>query len=1094
MKALKKSTVLFVIFVSVLSLIYQVSADYTLLATANDHALLDPHFDCAAYANFVGAEPLAHAVNCTDFLQRPSPASTNTPRPLAPTDIGFAQDIFTISNNVVEFTLNDFAGQTVLSSNLINTLYAFDYDSTATTLYALNNTPPQFGTFDKNSGTFSPIALSMPEIGHTWSGLAIHPIDDTIYASSTDASASALYTIHPSTGQPTLIGEMVGLEMVISIAINAEGELYAHDIDTDAIYRIDPLTAVPTLIGPTGYDANFAQGMDFDNDDGTLYIFLYLGGGANIFGTVNLQTGAVTPLAVDSPPGEFEGAIEIPGQLTQPVIDLTPDELQSTQLVDTQTSHTVEIANLGNSDLHWQLDNNSATGSYENGPLRTSIGDGPNGADVSLMQDVTFPLNIYGFSVYPDDDDYYRLSDQFTVTHHAWPLDEITFYAYQTGSPITSTITSLNYQIWDGPPNDSNSNVIYGDTTTNRLVDTGWTGIYRFSESLTEDTRPIMYATAVPHITLPPGTYWLDWQLAGSLPAGPWHPPVTVLGFPTTGDALQLTETGWILATSGTGPTYPQGMPFDVSWQISCDDPSTLSWLNVTPTSGTVPPGTDDELQITLDSTGLTPDTYTATVCISSNDPNSITTTLPITLTVNPIPIVHGVDVDAPVDSQSGLVTTAVTYTVNITNTGSHTDTFTISLAGNSWPSTANPTSFTLASGQNDQLLVTVDIPAGANQGDTDIATLTAVSQGNINASDSLTLTTTAVTDPTLPDVQLGSLDPDITAPVGTTATYTVAITNTGSHTDTFAISLAGNNWPTLATPTAVTLPVGQSSEITVAVDVPLGAAYGDTDQVAVTATSQTDTNVSATLDLTTTAVPVVYSVDLDALDEDLFGPIGTSVTYTLELINIGSIVDTYDLFLSSHEWNAVLDTTQVTLQVGQRATLFLQIDIPSHALDGDTDTVTITAVSHANNTITDSVELLTTALDVPSTYDVHLQTTDPDLLGPIGSTVTYTVAIYNQGTAADTYQISLAGHQWPSYSSSNTVVLNAGEQTTLLITVQVPPTTAVGDTDAVTVTATSQTDGTIFDALTLTTTAVEEDGGGGFGSTTVYLPIIRRP
>ncbi|MDX1437300.1 MAG: hypothetical protein R3335_10845, partial [Anaerolineales bacterium] len=67
---------------------------------------------------------------------------------------------------------------------------------------------------------------------------------------------------------------------------------------------------VTTLVGLTGYNANFAQGMDFDNDDGTLYIFLYIGGGANVYGTVNTTTGTVTPLATDNPLGEFEGATQ----------------------------------------------------------------------------------------------------------------------------------------------------------------------------------------------------------------------------------------------------------------------------------------------------------------------------------------------------------------------------------------------------------------------------------------------------------------------------------------------------------------------------------------------------------------------------------------------------------------------------------------------------------------------------------------------------------------------------------------------------------------------------------------------------------------
>ncbi len=38
---------------------------------------------------------------------------------------------------------------------------------------------------------------------------------------------------------------------------------------------------------------------------------MYIGGGANVFGTVDLATGAVTALATDNPQGEFEGAVQV---------------------------------------------------------------------------------------------------------------------------------------------------------------------------------------------------------------------------------------------------------------------------------------------------------------------------------------------------------------------------------------------------------------------------------------------------------------------------------------------------------------------------------------------------------------------------------------------------------------------------------------------------------------------------------------------------------------------------------------------------------------------------------------------------------------
>jgi hypothetical protein len=265
---------------------------------------------CALYEKYVGAEPVGYAEHCLGITV---PVSTNAGvSPFAPTDTGYAQDIGFVSDNFVSFTLNDFPGQTVIGPNTL-ALFGMDFDPTATILYALDNTGQQLGTIDLTSGAFTAIGPSVPLGAHTWTGLTIDPVNGTFYASSTDGATAALYTLNPATGAATLINTQTTTPLLIDIAMNMSGVMYGHDISTDSIYTIDPATAAATLVGPTGYNGNFAQGMDFDNDDGTLYIFLYIGGGANVYGTVNLATGAVTPLATDNPLGEFEGAIQIAG-------------------------------------------------------------------------------------------------------------------------------------------------------------------------------------------------------------------------------------------------------------------------------------------------------------------------------------------------------------------------------------------------------------------------------------------------------------------------------------------------------------------------------------------------------------------------------------------------------------------------------------------------------------------------------------------------------------------------------------------------------------------------------------------------------------
>jgi hypothetical protein len=158
-----------------------------------------------------------------------------------------------------------------------------------------------------------------------------------------------------------------------------------------------------------------------------------------------------------------------------------------------------------------------------------------------------------------------RIADDFTLTTRA-RIHTIKFYTYQTGSTTTSTITAVNLRIWDGPPDNPASTVIYGDTTTNRMTNTTWSNIYRVNTVHGNTQRPIMVTTTSPGIILDPGTYWLDWQTDGSLSSGPWAPPITINGQTTTGNALQYTtSSGSWVAVVDSGTSTPQGFPFIIA-------------------------------------------------------------------------------------------------------------------------------------------------------------------------------------------------------------------------------------------------------------------------------------------------------------------------------------------------------------------------------------------------------------------------------------------------------------------------------------------------------------------------------------------------
>ncbi len=241
---------------------------------------------------------------------------------------------------------------------------------------------------------------------------------------------------------------------------------------------------------------------------------------------------------------------------------------------------------------------------YDNGPLVTHAGQGAGGADASALQTAR-GMTVYGFGNQAANGN--RLADDFPVASGGRVIDTITFFGYQTGSTTQSTFTSVNLRIWNGPPNSAGSQVVFGDTTTNRLISSTWSSIYRVLDTdLTSVQRPVMANVVAVNTFLAAGTYWLDWQADGTLSAGPWAPPVTILGQTSTGNALQYVPgTGWqVVDDSGT--LAPQGLPFLVGSGQGGGDLSVSG--RITSATGSGVPGVtvwaDDAIRTTTDNDG----------------------------------------------------------------------------------------------------------------------------------------------------------------------------------------------------------------------------------------------------------------------------------------------------------------------------------------------------------------------------------------------------------------------------------------------------------------------------------------------------------
>jgi hypothetical protein len=178
--------------------------------------------------------------------------------------------------------------------------------------YSIVDGTNQFITFDTLTGARTIIGTANPTTGSNelWSGLSYDYSTNQLFAISIDVTSnpyeSILYTIDVWTGAATQIGISDGA--MINLACNLAGDLYSVDIASDALYEINKFTGMETLIGSIGFDASYAQDMEFDRASNTLYLAAY--DGLTSMGSLKIadvNTGMTTTV------GAFDGNAEVCG-------------------------------------------------------------------------------------------------------------------------------------------------------------------------------------------------------------------------------------------------------------------------------------------------------------------------------------------------------------------------------------------------------------------------------------------------------------------------------------------------------------------------------------------------------------------------------------------------------------------------------------------------------------------------------------------------------------------------------------------------------------------------------------------------------------
>ena len=186
------------------------------------------------------------------------------------------------------------------------------------TWYGTTELPPySLVTINTSTGTRTIVGL-MPA---GMNGISYNPVNSAMYGVSFDGTHSCLYSINMVNGFPTLIG-VCNSHVLINLAIDNAGQAFAVDITDDVLGTVNLSTGIFSPVGPIGFDANYAQDMEFDRATGNLFMTAN-GTGTSWLALVDKTTGKALKI------NNFEGNAEITG-FAIPYVPVLPLSLNAT--------------------------------------------------------------------------------------------------------------------------------------------------------------------------------------------------------------------------------------------------------------------------------------------------------------------------------------------------------------------------------------------------------------------------------------------------------------------------------------------------------------------------------------------------------------------------------------------------------------------------------------------------------------------------------------------------------------------------------------------------------------------------------------------
>jgi len=201
----------------------------------------------------------------------------------------------------------------------------------------------------------------------------------------------------------------------------------------------------------------------------------------------------------------------------------------------------------------------------------------------------------------------------------------------------------------------------------------------------------------------------------------------------------------------------------------------------------------------------------------------------------------------------------------------------------------------------------------------------------------------------------------------------------------------------------------------------------------------------------------VERSVEISISPSYQSGQPGTTLSYTVTVVNTGNVPDTYMLEnFDNAGWALSLDTISLAVPAGESRTATINVIIPENAENCTRDNMIVTAISQENSEVKDNGSCIAHCLVGPPKRGVRVLIDPTSKSGAQGENVTFTVTVTNTGDNVDAFRLKATDTEnWGPTLSVSSITLAEGESETVELRITIPDNATKGASTTITVTAT---------------------------------------